>query len=63
MLELTVNELKSLINVVGQVNVPVNQSPAFVALINKMSAMIDEQAKKKNTELKGLESVKVKKDK
>ncbi len=42
MIKLTEQELQALINVVSQVNVPVEQSPPFVELINKMSKMIDE---------------------
>ena len=41
-MKLTKEELQNLINVVGQVSVPVNQSPVLIALINKMSKMLDE---------------------
>lgn len=34
-------ELLMLINIVGEVSVPVKQSSTFVDLINKMSKMID----------------------
>ena len=41
-IELTKEELQSLINIVSQVNVPVKDSQNFVALINKMSKMMDQ---------------------
>ena len=47
MVKLDEKELQNLINIVGQVSVPVSQSPILVELINKMSKMIDELKVKK----------------
>ena len=39
---LTEDELKTLMNLVSQVNVPVAQAPQFIELINKMTRIVDE---------------------
>lgn len=42
MIKLTTEELKVLIQVIGEVAVPVKNSGKFVELINKLSKMVDE---------------------
>ena len=44
--QLTDEELKILINLVGQAQCPVAQAQKFIDLINKMSKMVDEVEKK-----------------
>jgi len=44
--QLTDEELKILINLVGQAQCPVSQAQKFIELINKMSGMVDEVEKK-----------------
>ena len=44
--QLTDEELKILINLVGQAQCQVAQAPKFIELINKMSGMVDEVEKK-----------------
>lgn len=44
-MQLTKEELQTLINVVSVANVPVNQAPILINLINKMSKMLDEYNK------------------
>ena len=51
-MKLNKEELQNLINIVGQVSVPVNQSPALVALINKMSKILDELAEAEKPKIK-----------
>ena len=40
--QLTQEELQTLANIVSQVQVPVQQAPPLIELINKMSRMIDQ---------------------
>jgi hypothetical protein len=44
MTQLTAEELKTLINIVAKTSVPVSQAPELIALINKMSQMIDQSS-------------------
>lgn len=48
--QLTQEELQTLINIVGQVQVPVAQAPPLIELINKMSRMIDRLKTDEKTE-------------
>ena len=41
--ELTSNELTIIANVLSQVNVPVKDAPPFLALINKVTAMVERE--------------------
>lgn len=43
--QLTEEDLRTLINIVAQANVPVGQAQPFIDLINKMSLMIDDLRK------------------
>lgn len=52
MTALTVEELKSLINIVSEVTVPIKQQQPFVDIINKMSAMVTELTKPVDNEPK-----------
>ena len=61
MTTLTIEELKILVNLLGQATTTVAKAQIFINLINKMSFMIDEQTKKKNEELEAIKPVKVQK--
>lgn len=50
MVKLTEDELRALINIVAQANVPVGQAQPFINLINKMSKMLDELKDQKEQE-------------
>ena len=44
--KLTIDELKILINIIGQVNLPLKQAPELINISDKLKAMIKEEIDK-----------------